>query len=370
LSLTSAVGMATQPSSEFNALDAIIFPAEQALLSLFSDPNWFLPPNRVPPADATSPEPMLAKKKRPRSTARETARSLLEADSYDASALSPGRPSDSAPPAAPAASQTEAKVPFVCDECGESFSRSSSLCMHKRKHEGPKPFPCAQCAMGFVTQAALDTHTALHLSHPHHCPMCGSSFKRKEHLVAHARTHTGDRPYSCSMCTKTFTQAASLRAHAATHAQDAPGIKCTECGSELGSDAALKQHMKLHEAGSRFACEQCPLTFARRDLLARHMITHSSSAMMSCSLCPRTFARRDTLAKHMLREHGEHRDGPAVLKCPHCPASFRRQDQLQLHLAVHDHGSACVCSDCGLSFSTAESLRVHRLIHGPDEGGM
>ena len=37
--------------------------------------------------------------------------------------------------------------PYVCDTCGHSFTKPTSLKKHKRIHLGVKPFECDVCSM-------------------------------------------------------------------------------------------------------------------------------------------------------------------------------------------------------------------------------
>lgn len=48
----------------------------------------------------------------------------------------------------------------------------------------------------------------------------------------------------------------------------------------------------------RFACNQCPLRFARQHDLARHMQTHTNERPFECPMCHKTFTRRDAVKRH------------------------------------------------------------------------
>lgn len=39
--------------------------------------------------------------------------------------------------------------PYVCDECGSSFTRGDSLKSHRFKHSGERPFKCEECSMRY-----------------------------------------------------------------------------------------------------------------------------------------------------------------------------------------------------------------------------
>ncbi|KGO47922.1 Transcription factor, fungi [Penicillium expansum] len=54
---------------------------------------------------------------------------------------------------------------------------------------------------------------------PFHChfPGCGLSYRRKEHLTRHAKTHTQTDRFECSFCERVFARNDTLRQHVRTH---------------------------------------------------------------------------------------------------------------------------------------------------------
>eukprot|EP00117_Sycon_ciliatum_P017496 scpid90783/ scgid16460/ Transcription factor steA len=47
----------------------------------------------------------------------------------------------------------------------------------------------------------------------HHCQTCPRSFKRKDQLKRHVRTHTGERTYACDICNSAFARTDDLSRH-------------------------------------------------------------------------------------------------------------------------------------------------------------
>uniref|UniRef100_A0A1I8NPW9 Protein krueppel n=1 Tax=Stomoxys calcitrans TaxID=35570 RepID=A0A1I8NPW9_STOCA len=134
---------------------------------------------------------------------------------------------------------------FMCNICGNVYSKKPLFQYHMRMHSDVKPYQCEICSKSYRIMSDLRNHMYRHTGErPFKCKFCDRHFMDRSSRHRHERVHTNSRPYTCSVCNKSFTYS-----------------------------AILKNHMKLHTGEKDYICAVCNKSFTLAHQLKAHMLT-------------------------------------------------------------------------------------------------
>ncbi|KAK2023937.1 hypothetical protein LX32DRAFT_627120 [Colletotrichum zoysiae] len=105
-----------------------------------------------------------------------------------------------------------------------------------------------------------------------HCPYCGQTFRRREHLSRHLDRHSGRRSHTCSICKTAFSRRDTLKRHVGTHGTAAL--------------AAWTQNQHHFSRDQRRACEACARAKQRCDGLRPAPCTNCTKKGRRCLYQP------------------------------------------------------------------------------------
>ncbi|CAG9858373.1 unnamed protein product [Phyllotreta striolata] len=191
---------------------------------------------------------------------------------------------------------------------------------------------------------------------------------------------------------------------------DATALKCTKCGFEAATPAALATHVtKVHatsevemeiaqgllghnshhssantehsftkvnttsevemevetnnnpppDRGHRkmFECDVCNMKFSNGANMRRHKMRHTGVKPYECRVCQKRFFRKDHLAEHFTTH-----TKTLPYHCPICNRGFQRQIAMRAHFQnehVGQHDLVKSCPLCSFRAGSMKSLRIH-----------
>ncbi|TRY53960.1 hypothetical protein DNTS_029803 [Danionella cerebrum] len=188
--------------------------------------------------------------------------------------------------------------PHLCSVCGQSFRHRSSYrsvtehgVLHLRVHHEDKRYECDECGKTFIRHDHLTKHQKIHTGErAHQCEECGKCFSRADHLTVHYKSiHLGEKIWKRHVETYKLYKAV-------VH-------ECQVCKREFRGKTNLMAHFRTHSGEKPHRCEICNQSFCIKKTLTKHMVIHSDVRPFSCPHCSATFKRKDKLKYHVDHVH-------------------------------------------------------------------
>ncbi|XP_046385681.1 zinc finger protein 721-like [Ischnura elegans] len=261
---------------------------------------------------------------------------------------------------------------YMCDLCGNSYSRAAQYYGHLHSHTGERDWKCPRCDKVFKSHSQLHRHEARsHLNmRPYPCSICGNRFDRLSQLQYHERRiHAGEKPHRCMICSKGFFKRSDLRTHVNIHLGINKSI-CETCGKQFNHVSNLIRHIRVHTGIKPYPCNICGRRFSQVNALQHHKDSHNSSRDYNCNHCRKQFKSNMLLKKHIRSMHSaaesanQEEDPKAVVQnrrfyCNVCGEDFPFSAMLKNHEAKHQKETNFHCNCCGSDYTSADEFKFH-----------
>lgn len=158
---------------------------------------------------------------------------------------------------------------FACKICGLTCKRRSHLHKHMDTHQKERNYRCDVCHKNFKVQADLKEHCLEgHKNEVSKCNVCKQTLHTAFSVYIHSMRHSGTRDYVCEICGASFKRKQHLIAHFNVHEESKDKLKCPACDKEFPDRKYFRKHLdqshKELAASYRYdyVCEICDKDFA------------------------------------------------------------------------------------------------------------
>ncbi|XP_039321652.1 paternally-expressed gene 3 protein isoform X2 [Saimiri boliviensis] len=256
-------------------------------------------------------------------------------------------------------------MPYVCDECGRSFSVISGFVEHQIMHTrenlyeygesfihsvavsevqksqiGGKRFECKDCGETFNKSAALAEHRKIHARE--YLVECKDqeyeeAFMPSPTFSELQKMYGKDKFYECRVCKETFLHSSALIEHQKIHFGDGKDNdrereRERERGEAFMPSSNLNEFQKMYGKEKIYECKVCGETFLHSSSLKEHQKIHTRGNPFENKgkMCEETFIpgqslkrRQKTYNKEKLYDFTDGRD------------AFMQSSELSEHQKIH-----------------------------------
>uniref|UniRef100_A0A182JPT9 C2H2-type domain-containing protein n=1 Tax=Anopheles christyi TaxID=43041 RepID=A0A182JPT9_9DIPT len=221
------------------------------------------------------------------------------------------------------------RTEHICKTCKEAFNTKRDYLQHKRTTH--RDHMCDTCGLAFDTKFVLETHRKRHETvRPYKCEYCSLEYFTKAETQLHVRRlHLKAFEVSCSECALTFRTKQMLAQHMKTHSNQRTHT-CNVCGFSFKSHTHLNRHTKELHQGVMFKCEHCSASYRRKDKLRMHVEKmHNIQTYFVCDICLQSYDKDEKL-----QEHKAHHQKPKDLQCAVCLGAYITKEEFDEHLCI------------------------------------
>ena len=129
------------------------------------------------------------------------------------------------------------------------------------------------------------------------CNKCGTSFRQKDDLDQHQRTHIKEKAFKCNYCFKCFSHKGHLNEHTRIHTGEKP-FSCNQCDKRFNRKGLLKQHLKTHTEENRLTYDKTEQLFSDQGSFQTPTTTYTGEGTLNGNQFNRSFSQSSSLQQH------------------------------------------------------------------------
>lgn len=264
---------------------------------------------------------------------------------------------------------------LICNNCDENraFDSLYQLREHNRSIHSIKVTIIECCSKQFKKRGHLLDHAKTHINPEElQCKECGKQCINRYRLKVHIlQNHRPDdvKSYQCKICQKRFLNQGNLKAHQRVHMskEDKEKLKthkCGQCNGTFISQSLLAHHIRqIHDKVYTCICDICAKSFkTKMHFLSHYKLVHSAPELIrvQCLICMKWIANEPALKKHVRLNHAD--PGPHI--CGECGKEAPTKHALISHERyVHKSLRKFKCNYCVKAFKKPIHLREHVTTH-------
>ncbi|KAL7634489.1 UNVERIFIED_CONTAM: hypothetical protein RMT77_014866 [Armadillidium vulgare] len=224
---------------------------------------------------------------------------------------------------------------FSCKYCDFSFKSKDELKTHLKTHS--KIFKCDSCPLESKFEFNMKRHMLNHNNFKlFKCYECSYGCNNKDALISHMIVHE-DKKFTCHLCNGKYKTKRSLKLHMAIH-ENLKLFKCSQCSYRCNHKNNLRRHEASHGNVKLFKCTECSYETNYKTHLKRHNVNHENLKLFKCSQCPYESNYKVNLDKHTLNHKNI-----KLFSCSECPYGSNSKGNLQQHILYKHPYLLCKC---------------------------